>query len=302
MNQKTVMETLSSEFAGLMEKASPSIVLVPGRRSSASGIVWRKNLVITADHLLGRAGNQEVMTSSGESIGATVAGRDPSTDIAILKTKSELQAVEAATEAPIKAGQLAISLGRAAGGRLLGALTMISGADEAYRNWRGGTFDHFIRLDLAPFPGFSGSALLMPDGRIAGMNTSAFSRHLGMTVPASNIERLVQRLSIQGYVGKPYLGLMMQPVRLPEKLRQSGSDIGLLVMGTEDASPAERAGVLLGDVVVRWDDKTIHSMDTIHDLLTEFSIGKGVKIGILRGGQALDLNVKIGERPLQQNP
>jgi S1-C subfamily serine protease len=299
MAQQTVLESLSSEFSELIQNASESVVVLPGRRSAGSGIVWQKNLVVTADHLLGRYSEFEVFTSTGDSVHGIVVGRDPSTDIAILKTQVELKPAEIATQVSLKAGQLAISVGRAAGGRLLSTLTMISGTEGAYRNWGGGIFDSFIRLDLPAYPGFSGSALLLPNGKIVGMNTALFSRHFGLTIPASNIDRMVQRLSAKGYVGKPYLGLKMQPVRIPEKLKQEPG-IGLLIMGTEEGSPAEESGLQLGDVIVRLNGETINSMEAIQELLSESSIGKEVKVGILRGGNALDLSIKVGERPLRQ--
>lgn len=299
MSETSVMEKLSSEFSEIIEKASASVVLISGRRVAASGIVWNENLVVTADHSL-RGQEYSITTSSGETIGAALAGRDPSTDIAILRAQKPLPELEKELDSALKPGQMAISVGRANGGRLLATLAIVSGSDATYRNWRGGTLDRFIRLDQFPYPGFSGSALILPNGKIAGMNTSAFSRHFGLTVPASNIHRLVQRLSTQGYVGRPYLGVMMQPVRLPEPLRkQSGADLGLLVMGTEPGSPAEQAGLMLGDVLVRLNDKTINSMEAVQELLSEISIGKEVKIGLLRGGQSVDVNVKIGERPQQ---
>src|SRR5262249_12936561 len=154
------------------------------------GIAWQKNLIVTADHLLGRSSEFSVYSSAGEELSAVVAGRDPSLDMAILKTDKDLKGIEAFSTDTVKAGELAICVGRAARGRLLSTLTMISGSDATYRNWRGGTFDQFIRLDLSPYPGFSGSALVSSDGKIAGMNTAAFSRQFGMTIPSSNIERL----------------------------------------------------------------------------------------------------------------
>lgn len=299
MSQEMMIEQLSAELSQLIEQSSKSIVLVQGRKFPASGIVWQKNLVVTADHSLPRAEELQLRTSSGEVVTATVAGRDPATDIAFLRTTTALQPIENAPQDQIKTGQLAVTIGRANGGRLLSILSMISGTDERYRNWRGGTLDRFIRLDITPFPGFSGSALLLPNGKIAGMNTAVFSRHFGLTIPASNIERLLQRLSTKGSIARPYLGLMMQPVRLPEKMQQLG-ELGLLLMGTEPASPAEQAGLLIGDIVVRLNEKTVNSMEELQDLLTEESIGKDVKVGFIRGGKVEELNVIVGERPLRK--
>lgn len=302
MAQEMLMKKLSTEFSEVIGKASQSIVLVQGRRFPASGIVWRKDLVVTADHSLPRSQQLQIETASGDAVVANVAGRDPSLDIALLKTEAELVPLERSEE-QLKTGQLAILLARANRGRELATLTMISGSGEGYRNWRGGTFDQFIRLSIAPFPGFSGSALLLPNGKVAGLNTSAFSTHFGLTVPASNIERLVERLSAKGSIGRPYLGLMMQPVRIPGNLRQAagGGEVGLLLMGTEPGSPAEAAGLFIGDILVQIEGKNLSSAEEIHDLLTADSIGKELNAGLLRGGNRVEVKMKIGERPARQH-
>ncbi len=295
-----IWEKLSEELSATIERASESVVLVQGRRFPASGVVWKKNFVITTDHSLPRTSEVQIRTASGEMITGVIAGRDPSTDVAIIQTSKELQPLEF-SETKLKAGQLAVLLGRANGGRLLSVLTMISGTDSTYKNWRGGTFDQFIRLDSALFPGFSGSALLLPNGKISGMNTSAFSRHFGLTIPGSNIQRLVDRVITKGSIGRPYLGLMMQPVRLPEKFRkEAGTDIGLLLIGTENGSPADQAGLAVGDIVVGLNGKTVNSIEELHEFLSEESIATEIKVTILRGGKIENVQTKVGERPLRQ--
>jgi S1-C subfamily serine protease len=301
MAQQSVMEKLSTELFEIVERTSQSIVLVQGRRVPCSGIVWQKKLVVSADHSLPRTEELQIKTSTGEGISGTVVGRDPSIDIAVIKLSAELQPLENSPDEKLRAGQICTTMGRANGGRLLAMLTIISGVDDHYRNWRSGILDQFIRLNVTPFPGFSGSALLLPNGKIAGMNTSVFSRHFGLTVPASNIERLVQRLLTKGSIGKPYLGVMMQPIRLPGQLQQlSGTRFGLILIGTENASPAEEAGLLIGDILVRFDEKTVNSIEDVHNSLTEESIGKNVKVSVIRGGKIQDMQVKVGERLLQQ--
>jgi S1-C subfamily serine protease len=300
MAQEMMLEKLSTELSGIIQNISESIVLVQGRRSPSSGIVWEKNLIVTAEHLLPRREEVQIASSSGEAITAVVAGRDPGTDLALLRTSTELKPVEKET-VQLTTGQLAVSVGRANRGRLLAVLGIISGSDGAYRNWRGGSLDRFIRLDVSPFPGFSGSALLLSNGKVSGMNTSAFSRHFGLTVPASNIDRLVERLSKKGSIGKPYLGLMMQPVRIPKQLQaQTGSEVGLLVVGTEESSPAEHAGILIGDIVLRFSEKNVNSLDEIFEFLDSESIGKELNITVMRGGKVEEFAIKVGERPARQ--
>jgi S1-C subfamily serine protease len=285
----------------MIGNASQSIVLVEGKKFPASGIVWQKNFIVTADHLLPKTREIQVMTSNGESITGTITGRDPATDIAIIQVSKDLQPFEQNSGKAVKTGELAVILGRANGGRQIAVLTMISGTDEKYKNWRGGIQDQFIRLDTGSFPGFSGSALISSSGKLIGMNTSVFSRHFGLTIPSSNVERLLQRLAEKGSIGKPYLGLMMQPIRLPEKLRKaSNAEIAFLLLGTENDSPAEQAGLFVGDIVVRMNGKNLNSLEELHDLLTPDSIGTEIGLSILRGGKLDDVRLKVGERPLRQ--
>ncbi|HEY4490566.1 MAG TPA: serine protease, partial [Acidobacteriota bacterium] len=159
-----IIEQLNLEFSEIVARVSKSVVSISGRRTVASGIAWTTDLIIAPAHSLHRGAEYELITSDGETLAATVAGRDPSVDIAILKSKTSLPEVEKSLNEPLQSGELAISLGRARGGRLLSVLTMLSISDTAYRNWRGGTFDRFIRLDIFPFPGFSGSALVLANG------------------------------------------------------------------------------------------------------------------------------------------
>jgi len=300
MAKDLLLEKLSSELSGIIERIAPSIVLVQGKRFPSSGVVWQKNLVVTSDHTLAGSDEFRIHTSSGQNLDAAVAGRDPSRDIAFLKTDEDLPPLKPTQKKHLQTGHLALIAGKAAGGRLLTLLTMISGADSEYRNWRGGTFDQFIRLDTAPFPGFSGSALIDSEGNVAGINSSSFSRHFGLTIPASNIDRLAQRLLSKGFIARPYLGVMMQPAGLPEKLReQTGATIGLLVVNTVKESPAEAAGLGIGDILVRLDGKTLNSMEDLQDLLTEESIGKSLKSTIVRGGIVQELELKVGERPVR---
>jgi S1-C subfamily serine protease len=300
MAQEMMLEKLSTELSEIIGNVSESIVLVQGRRSPSSGIIWEKNTIVTAEHLLPRQEEVQIALSSGETINAVVAGRDPGTDLALLRTTADLKPVGKETS-QLTIGQIVVSVGRANRGRLLAVLGIISGSDGSYRNWRGGSLDRFIRLDVSPFPGFSGSALVLSNGKVSGMNTSAFSRHFGLTVPASNIDRLVERLSKKGSIGKPYLGLMMQPVRIPKQMQgQSGSEIGLLVMGTEETSPAEESGILIGDIVVRLNEKNVNSLDEIFEFLGAESIGKEMKIAVMRGGKVEEFGIKVGERPVKQ--
>lgn len=297
-----LLQQLSDELSATIETASRSTVLLRGRRFHATGLAWQKTLIVTADHSLPRVAEIGIMLPSGEELVATVAGRDPSIDIAVLRTTTDLQSIGQTFTGAVKAGQLALVVARASRGRSLALLSMISGSAGSYKTWRGGTLDQFIRLDTLPFPGFSGSVLVLPNGQIVGVNTAVFSRNFGITVPASNIERLVAQIAKKGSVGRPYLGLMMQPVRLPENFqRESGGEIGMLVLGTEKDSPAEHAGFLMGDILVGLNGKQLSSMEDIHDSLSHDAIGTEMKITILRGGKIQEITAKVGERPVRQN-
>jgi S1-C subfamily serine protease len=293
---------LSNESASAIEKAGRAVVAVHARRRiPASGVHWRPGIVVTADHTLERDEEITVTLPDGRTAAATLAGRDPTTDLAILKLEGlGLPVAEIGDIAALKVGHWVLAAGRTSEGGARASLALVGVVGPAWRTWRGGQLDHTVRLDRRLHPNFSGGPAVDDQGRVLGINTSALSRYAAVVIPASTVERVSAELEKKGHIGRGYLGVGMQPVRLPRKLRESlklASETGIMIVGVEPESPAEKAGVTLGDVLVALDASPIRDIDDVQAYLAGERIGKPVKASIIRGGRLVEVVIAVGERP-----
>jgi S1-C subfamily serine protease len=285
----SILETFSSDLASAVETAGRSVVSVYGRpRTPSSGIQWQTGVVVTTNHTLQQDDDITVAAPNGESLPATIAGRDPGTDIAVLKVPGlQISVSEPADAASLKIGHIVLAIGRG-GTASLGAISSMSGP---WRTWRGGSIDSFIRPDVGIYTGFSGGALIDAAGRIIGMNTSGLSRGGGLTLPASTVNRVCNELLKRGRIARGYLGIGMQPVRL------SPSSSGLIVLSVEPEGPAHKAGLLVGDTLLALEETPLHDTNDLQSALGPDRIGQTVKLHIVRAGQNTTIPVTIGERP-----
>ena len=293
---------LSNESASAIEKAGRAVVAVHARRRiPASGVHWRPGIVVTADHTLERDEEITVTLPDGRTAAATLAGRDPTTDLAILKLEGlDLPVAEIGDIAALKVGHWVLAAGRTSEGGSRASLALVGVVGPAWRTWRGGQLDHTVRLDRRLHPNLSGGPAVDDQGRVLGINTSALSRYAAVVIPASTVERVSAELEKKGHIGRGYLGVGMQPVRLPRKLRESlklASETGIMIVGVEPESPAEKAGVTLGDVLVALDASPIRDIDDVQAYLAGERIGKPVKASIIRGGRLVEVVIAVGERP-----
>lgn len=301
MASSSLMENLSNEFAAAAEQAGRSVVAVQARhRMSSSGIQWRKGVVVTADHAIRREEEIRVLLGPEKAVTATVAGRDPSTDLAVLKLEDQLALPEFGDTASLRLGNLVLALGRSRRGQVVASMGIIGGVAGEWRSWRGGKLEQHVRLDLNLYAGFSGGPLITAQGKVVGINTSGLSRGRAVTIPVATVNRVVDELLEKGHIARPYLGLAMQPVAIPEALRgklKSETTTGLLVIHVEAGGPADKAGVLLGDVLIALQGKPLEELDTIQDLLGSTKAGEKIAIAAIRGGAAVQFAVTLGERP-----
>ena len=301
MASSSLMENLSNELAAAAEQAGRSVVAVQARhRMSSSGIQWRKGVVVTADHAIRHDDEIRVLLGPEKAVTATVAGRDPSTDLAVLKLEHQLAVPEFADTASLQLGNLVLALGRSRRGQVVASMGIIGGVAGEWRSWRGGKLEQHVRLDLNLYPGFSGGPLITAQGKVVGINTSGLSRGRAVTIPVATVNRVVDELLEKGHIARPYLGLAMQPVAIPEALRgklKSETTTGLLVIHVEAGGPADKAGVLLGDVLIALQGKPLEELDTIQDLLGSAKAGEKIAIAAIRGGAAVQFAVTLGERP-----
>lgn len=298
------LKDLSDGLADVIETVGPAIVRVEGRRRlAATGIVWSSDgVIVTSHHVVERDENIRIGFADGTATEATLVGRDPGTDIAVLRTQSEgLQVPTWVEFDDLSVGHLVLALGRP-GEAVQATLGVVSALGEVMleggRRRRGGSqLDRYIKTDVVMYPGFSGGPLVNAVGAVAGMNTSIV-RGSSLAIPAPTIRRVAETLLQHGRMRRGYLGVTSQPAALPTSIKDElQQEMGLLVIAVEPESPADQGGLLLGDTIVSLDGYAVTGLDELLGLLTGDRIGAAVPIGILRGGELLEITVTIGERP-----
>jgi S1-C subfamily serine protease len=292
---------LSDATAQLVERAAGSIVSVRGGgRWHTSGIHWRSGIIVTAEEVLERDENIELTLPGGRSVEASLVGRDPTTDVAVLRFRPDGLPTAATAKAPLRAGEAIFAVGNH-DGTALAAFGIVALASGAWRSSRGGTIDEFLRLDLTLSPAAEGGALIDAQGRVLGM-TVLGPRRRPLAIPTSTIERAVDQLLARGQVFRAYLGAGLRPLR-----RERGQDSspaadggrGVLVVDLDPEGPAKRAGLLVGDVITTWGGKSINHVRDVMHLLGPESVGTTVDLGLVRGGATATLQVILGERPIR---
>lgn len=299
------LDAVSEGLAGAVEKAGAAVVAVDARpRVPTSGVHWRQGVIVSTNHTVQRDEEITVTTGGGETIPATLAGRDPTTDLAVLRIAGDaatnLAVVEAGDAGALRVGHLVVAVGRVSRRGVSAGLGMVSAAGGAWRTWRGGEVDRLLRLDLGIFLGFSGGALVNTEGRVVGINTSALSRGGAMTIPAATVNRVVDALLERGRIARGYLGVGMYPVMLPDEMRSKlnlTASSGLILLSVEAGGPAGKAGLMLGDVLVALGDTPTRHTDDVQGVLGADVVGQNVRATIIRGGSKMEIDVTVGERP-----
>jgi S1-C subfamily serine protease len=289
-------QSLSEQMADAVESVAPSVVRVGGRRRmGASGVVWAADGVIVTTHHVVRRERLSVGLPDGEKVSASLAGRDPTTDLAVLRVDTGDLTAATWDDSQLRVGQLALALARPGRG-VQATLGVISALGESWHTGAGGEIDRYLQTDVLMYPGFSGGPLLAGN-TFAGINSSALVRGASVTIPATTVRRVVEALLSHGRVRRGYLGVSTQPVRLPAPLAESvGQETGLLIVNVEPDSPAGEAGLLLGDTLVRLDGEPVRHHDDLVGLLSGERVGRKVPLQVVRGGELRELNVTIGER------
>jgi len=292
--------SLSNELAALVESSAAPVVAVHGRpRFNSSGVHWSPGVVVTAEHALRQDDDIVVTTGAGEKLSAELAGRDPGTDLAVLRVKDlKAPTVQKAESGVHRPGQLIVAIGRNkdSANAAVGVISSLSGPSQT---WRGGKLDQVIRLDVALHPVAAGGAVVDASGKVIGIATPVLSRVAPFAVPNATVERVAQALLAHGRLPQGYLGAGLQPIRLPEHLTKSlglQAGGGLMTVSVDENAPAGKAGLLIGDVLIELNGHALDRPEGLRPLLAE-AVGKTVAVRIVRAGKLETLQIAVGERP-----
>jgi S1-C subfamily serine protease len=297
------LETVSNLAADLLNGVAPRLVTIHGRRrGTSSGFLWRPGLVITAEEALEVDEDVVVVRPDGSQVTASLIGRDPSTDIALLRIEEQpLATIDFSPSDGLRAGHLVLAAGRQSEG-LSAALGIVALAGGSWRSLRGGVIDRRIHLDVRLDFQSEGGVALDTRGRIVGM-TVLGPRGRVLLIPSETIERVAPQLLEKGRVARGYLGLGLQPVRIDRAAADAAGlaePHGLIVISVDQDGPGQKAGIRQGDILVRWNDDAVASVRHVYRLLGPESVGQAVDLGILRAGEHMILAVEIRDRPHPQ--
>jgi S1-C subfamily serine protease len=288
--------TLSNDLAAAVERAGQVVFGVNARtRLGSTGVHWRSGLIVTANHTVRVDEDITVTRPDGRAIAATVAGRDPAIDIAVLKVDAPDVAVADLGESnAVRVGHLVLAVGR--GPCASWGVVSAIGEGRGPRSAGGALFS----LDLTLYPGFSGGPLVNAQGQVIGVNSSGTSRHLQLAIPSAAVTRVVDELVRRGRLARPYLGVGTQPVSLPEALRQRFNleqPTAVIVVAVQPSSPAASAGLLMGDIIVSLGGTSITDPGDLASVLRPDHVGEDMTVSVLRGGEPRDIRITVGERP-----
>ena len=287
MSDPTILSSLSTALEGVVAKARPSVVSVHSRRSRATGFVWKQGLIVTADEALADEGEVAVKLADGTSRAATIAGRDHTTDIALLRVDGAGLAPAALSTQVPALGALSVVVA-AERGVPTAALGAVSLSGDRWRSLRGGDIDARIELDLRLAFSHQGGLALNATGEAFGMAVLGPRRVL--VIPSATIERVAPKLETHGRVARGYLGLGLQPVKLDD-------GIGAMVMSVDKTGPSAAVGIRQGDVIVAWNNEKLSGVRALLRALGPDSVGSVVDVAIRRADQPMTFKLTIGERP-----
>lgn len=301
-SEPSTLLAFSNNLADAVEKAGRAVVAVNARhRIPSSGVHWRSGIIVTADHTVRRDEEITVRLPDNRTVPANLVGRDSSNDLAVLKLQEvELPTAEIGDTRSLKVGHIVLAVARPGESGLSASMGVVSAKGGAGRGWCGGQSDQFLRLDLSLYPGFSGGSLVDASGNVVGINTSGRG-NMVLGIPVDVVNRVIDTLLEKGRITRGYLGLGMQPVLLPDRLKNTlnlSSNGGVIVVNIEQNGPCDRAGVLIGDVLLSFDGKLVSDTGDVQAILTPESVGKTIKVQIIRGGALVEVAIAVGEKPL----
>jgi S1-C subfamily serine protease len=284
------LQSLSSACVDLVAKVATAIVSVNSRRSRSSGFIWRPGLIVTAEQALTGEGEIAITLAGGETLATQLVGRDPTTDIALLRVDRSGPGPALLTAASVSTGALAMAVGAEEGAPTV-TLGLVSRATGPWRSLRGGEIDARIELDLRLRQSSEGGLATDAAGQAIGMVVLG-PRQRALVIPTATIERVAAKLESHGRIGRGYLGLGLQAVAI-----EGGEGSGAMVMSVDPQGPAVKAGIHQGDILVSWNNEPIGHVQSLLRTLGPESIGQKVTLGVRRAGETRQFPLTIAERP-----
>ena len=296
----SALSELSAQLASAVETAGKSVVAIHARRRiPSSGIIWRDGVIVSASHTVRSEGELSISLPNGESAKATIAGRDSATDLIVLRIKGNAGKAAARADAgSLRVGSLVLAVGRP-GKNVSASFGIVSAVGEGWRTWQGARIDRVLRLDLAVYDGFSGGALVDASGGVLGINNSALARGTPLALPAQAVDRVVDELLERGHVRRPFIGVAVQPVALSAALvkqHQLSDEGALLIVSIADDSPAEKGGILLGDLLLEANGQRLSRPDDLLDALSGTARDQALSLRVLRGGVLKSVSITPVDR------
>jgi S1-C subfamily serine protease len=283
------LHAFSTALADLVRAAAPSVVSVQSERARSTGFSWRPGLIVAAENALPEDGEVSIVAHDGTSNAADIVGRDPSSDVALLRVKrTDLPKAPAPAESPA-AGALAVVVGAREGASSV-ALGLVSFVGPQWRSLRGGVIDARIELDAALARSSEGGLALDANGRAFGMAVFG-PRRRTLVIPSATIDRVAELLATKGRIARGYLGLGLQPVKL------DAGGIGAMAISVDAKGPGAAAGVRQGDIIVAWNGEPIRGVQHLVRALGPDSVGLNVRLTLRRAGEPVETTLTIGERP-----
>ncbi len=298
---KTDLSELSNAMVDLVSRTVMGVVAVKAAPYRVvSGVNLGNDLIAVADHTLRRQERVPVQAFDATQASASILGRDPRVDVAVLRAEGlNMKPFEVSDPATLKPGMLAAIVGLTIDAGPSASLGILGAIGGARRTWRGGTLDSFVRLDANVYPSQAGAAVVDSEGRLIGLATPGLLRHSAVAVPVATLNRIAQELLQQGRIRQGYLGIGLQPVAIPAALRQKIGDAhesGLILLNVEADSPADKAGLQLGDILISLDGSALNDVDDLQNALRGETVGQTVKLVLIRGGENVETQITISER------
>jgi S1-C subfamily serine protease len=300
------LQGYSDAITRVVEQAGRSVVAVKSAAYRVvSGVAFRPDLIAVNSHVLKRDGPIPIQLPDGTDAQAAILGRDPGVDVAVLQLKDgKLEPVEAEKEANLRAGALAIVVGRTIDAGPSASVGILGAVGGPRRTWRGGELHRFLRLDVNLYPSQAGASVVGVNGRSLGMATGAMLRHSALAIPHETLNRIADELLREGRIRQGYLGVGLQPVAIPEHLRSKSSvagEVGLMVLSVEPGTGAEDAGLQLGDILIAASGRTLADTETLMAALRGDAVGKPMNVTLIRAGQILEAEIRVSDKHSKRN-